>query len=307
MTLTTGEAAGALRWNEPAPGTQLISETWPAIAALICVLGFFVTVTLRNALALSDRLRTSVVRAAEAQAASREKDKFLAVMSHELRTPLNAVIGFSEIMSDELFGQHCVPEYKNYAADIAASGRHLLAIIDDILLAAKLRSGDYRLAPQSLDAEETVHSAVRQLHKAARAAGVRILIEAPERHVAFTGDPNAVERVLRSILANAIKFSPSGAEIDVSARASGREAVIVIADQGSGIPADHLLTLGRPFQQVESAFARQHGGAGLGLAIARGLMDLMGGAIGIESEEGKGTRVTLRFPLARSSTSAQAA
>lgn len=307
VTLTTGVPAGYLVWDEPSPGNHMVAATWPGLLGVFFVLGFFVLATVHGSAALSDRLRASIVRAAEAQAASREKDKFLAVMSHELRTPLNAVIGFSEIMSGELLGQHCVPEYKQYAADIASSGKHLLAIVDDILLAAKLQSGDYKIASQSLDAEETVHATVHQLHKTAKAAQVRILFEAPERPIAFAGDQRAVERVLRSVLANAIKFSPAGAAVEVSARARGREVVIVIEDRGAGIPADHLAALGQPFQQVESAFARQHGGAGLGLAISRGLMDLMGGAIGIESEEGKGTRVTLRLPLAKPGIATQAA
>jgi two-component system, cell cycle sensor histidine kinase PleC len=230
----------------------------------------------------------------KAEEASRAKSAFLANMSHELRTPLNAVIGFSEIMSKELFGPLGNDQYKQYSADIFDSGNHLLDLINDILDMAKIEAGKLTLAPRPLDPLVVIEQAVRLTKRRAEEKGLSIVVDA-ENTTEIEADHRAVKQMLLNLLSNALKFTDTGA-IMVYARANPTGLTLRVIDTGCGIPPEHLPRLARPFEQVETELARNHHGTGLGLALTKSLVDMHGGKFSIQSEVGRGTIVTITLP-----------
>ena len=230
-----------------------------------------------------------------AEDASRAKSAFLANMSHELRTPLNAINGFSELMASELFGPLGDKRYAEYAKDILTSGQLLLDLINDILDMAKIEAGKITLAPQPLDPIEAVDQAVRLMHRKAEEKGLTLVVDgkaAPE----IEADHRAVKQMLLNLLSNAIKFTSQGG-VMVRVRPAETGVTISVVDTGCGIPKDHLPRLGRAFEQVDMALSRKNGGTGLGLALTKSLAEMHGGRVEIDSEEGRGTIVTVFLPL----------
>jgi two-component system cell cycle sensor histidine kinase PleC len=230
----------------------------------------------------------------KAEDASRAKSAFLANMSHELRTPLNAVIGFSEIMSKELFGKMPNDQYRQYSSDIFDSGNHLLDLINDILDMAKIEAGKLTLAPRPLDPAIAIDQAVRLTKRKAEDKGLNIVVDA-ENLPEIEADHRAVKQMLLNLLSNAVKFTDAGA-IMVHARANAQGLTLRVVDTGCGIPPEHLPRLAQPFQQVEQELARNHSGTGLGLALTKSLAEMHGGKLAIQSEVGKGTIVTISLP-----------
>lgn len=229
-----------------------------------------------------------------AEDANSAKSAFLANMSHELRTPLNAVIGFSEIMSQSLFGPLGDPRYQQYSKDILASGQLLLDLINDILDMAKIEAGKFNLSPRALDPLDAIEQAVRLVRRRAEEKGLQLLVDAPELPE-IEADHRAVKQMLLNLLSNAVKFTATGG-IMVEARASEAMLTLRVIDTGRGIPKDHLPRLARPFEQVDSEHSRDHPGTGLGLALTKSLAEMHGGRLEIESQEGKGTVVTITLP-----------
>lgn len=229
-----------------------------------------------------------------AEDASNAKSAFLANMSHELRTPLNAVIGFSEIMSQSLFGPLGDPRYQQYSKDILASGQLLLDLINDILDMAKIEAGKFNLSPRPLDPLDAIEQAVRLVRRRAEDKGLQLLVDAPELPE-IEADHRAVKQMLLNLLSNAVKFTAKGG-IMVEARASETMLTLRVIDTGRGIPKDHLPRLARPFEQVENEHSRDHPGTGLGLALTKSLAEMHGGRLEIESQEGKGTVVSIFLP-----------
>ncbi len=230
----------------------------------------------------------------KAEEASRAKSAFLANMSHELRTPLNAVIGFSEIMSKELFGALGNDQYKQYSADIFDSGNHLLELINDILDMAKIEAGKLTLAPRPLDPSVAIDQAVRLTKRRAEEKGLSIVVDA-EDLPEIEADHRAVKQMLLNLLSNAVKFTDEGA-VMVRARASATGLTLRVIDTGCGIPPEHLPRLARPFEQVETELTRNNHGTGLGLALTKSLAEMHGGKLQIQSEVGKGTIVSITLP-----------
>ncbi|WP_162914878.1 sensor histidine kinase [Desertibaculum subflavum] len=233
-----------------------------------------------------------------AEAHSRAKSAFLANMSHELRTPLNAIIGFSETMSRELLGPIGAPRYLEYADDIHNSGIYLLDLINDILDLSRIEAGKRELVPERIDLGELIEEATRMISPVAQRGRVTVKVPSGAGMPAVV-DRRAVQQILLNLLSNAIKFSPEGASVDVLLRRDGEMAVITVVDQGPGIPADKIDTLGRPFVQVDDVLSRRQPGSGLGLAITRALAELHGGSLSIESQLGHGTRVSVTLPVNR--------
>jgi two-component system, cell cycle sensor histidine kinase PleC len=231
---------------------------------------------------------------AKAEEASRAKSTFLANMSHELRTPLNAVIGFSEIMSKELFGPLPNPQYKQYAADIFDSGNHLLDLINDILDMAKIEANKLTLTPRPLDPMVAIEQAVRLTKRRAEEKGLSIVVDA-EEVPEIEADHRAVKQILLNLLSNAVKFTDQGA-IMVHARGNAHGLTMRVVDTGCGIPPEHLPRLARPFEQVEQELTRNNHGTGLGLALTKSLTEMHGGKLAIQSEVGRGTIVTVTLP-----------
>ncbi len=231
-----------------------------------------------------------------AEAANRSKSEFLANMSHELRTPLNAIIGFSEIMETRLFGPLGAPKYDEYASDIKASGEHLLDVINDILDMSKIEAGHMTLEREPLDVSEAVQEAFRLIAGRADVAKVTLINKIQTLLPAFA-DRRAVKQVLLNLLSNAVKFTEPGDTITVDAVSGDGLVCISVRDTGIGIPADHLSKLGKPFEQVASQHSKKHKGTGLGLALSRSFVEMHGGELVIESEEGVGTTVSFTLPL----------
>jgi cell cycle sensor histidine kinase DivJ len=230
-----------------------------------------------------------------ALAATREKTRFLATMSHELRTPLNAILGFSEVMARQMFGA-LTPRYQEYAGLIQDSGQHLLDLINGLLDMSKIEAGKFELYEELFALDEVAASAARFVGLAAERTGVTLVADiAPAARLAFA-DKRAVKQMLVNLLANAVKFTPPGGTVTLTAATDGRAVILIVADTGTGIAAADLQRLGRPFEQARAAHGKE--GTGLGLALVKSLAALHGGAAEIHSVLGEGTTVTLRLPHA---------
>ncbi|HZT87644.1 MAG TPA: ATP-binding protein [Stellaceae bacterium] len=233
----------------------------------------------------------------EAEAASRAKSGFLATISHELRTPLNAIIGFSEMILREVLGQIGNEQYKSYVADIHSSGTHLLQIINDILDLSKAEAGKLELFEDVFDLRDTIRSVGQITNPRIQEAGLTSSVRLPDNLPLLRADERKTKQVLLNLIINAVKFTAAGGRIDVVGRfeqASGVE--LTVADTGIGIPREHLSRVLQPFEQVDSSLSRLHQGTGLGLPLVKAIMELHGGTLVLESEEGKGTSVTITFP-----------
>ena len=244
---------------------------------------------------LADKYHEAKVRAEEA---NRAKSEFLANMSHELRTPLNAIIGFSEMMSAEMFGKIGDRRYAEYSRDILASGQHLLALINDVLDMSKIEAGKHSLRLEPLDLADAVADAVRLVRTRADAAGLQLVVEIPATLPQVDADARALKQVLLNLLSNALKFTPTGGRIQVLARPEGDDVRLAVVDSGIGIAKADLQRLGRPFEQVETQHAKTTHGTGLGLALTKALVHLHGGRFDLDSEAGVGTTASFTLPVA---------
>jgi len=236
-----------------------------------------------------------------AEAANRSKSEFLANMSHELRTPLNAIIGFSEVMEQEFFGPIGTHKYIDYARDIHRSGQYLLDVISDILDMSKIEAGRVQIEIEPCKALSIVEDTLRIVGPKAQEGGVHVDVDVDAELDAVV-DKRAMKQVLINLIANAIKFTPEGGTVGISATRADGELTIAISDTGIGIPPEHIDKLGRPFEQVENQFTKTKNGSGLGLAISRSLVELHGGSLTIGSAPHRGTTVTLVIPQAETET-----
>lgn len=236
----------------------------------------------------------------QANAANQAKSQFLATMSHELRTPLNAVIGFAEVISLQMLGRIENAKYSDYAAHILNSARHLLGILDDILELAKADAGAMRLNEDVVSMDEMVDAVMQQVTQQAGERGVRLKVQPVDPEVDLRADPRLIRQLLTNLLTNAIKFSTEGGRVTLTAgRTADGGYEIAVADKGIGIAGDDLERIFEPFTQVESAFARDHGGAGLGLPLVKKIVDLLQGEIELHSKLGSGTTTRVRLPRTR--------
>jgi two-component system cell cycle sensor histidine kinase PleC len=236
----------------------------------------------------------------ESQRANRSKDQFLANMSHELRTPLNAIIGFSEILRRQSFGPLGNSKYAEYADDINLSGARLLQIINDILDLAKADAGKIELRDDHVEMGDMLRDCVHMCESRASYAKVKLEYSGPTTPVYAVVDERLLRQIILNLLSNALKFTQEGGEVNVSLTASPYDGIAVrIVDNGIGISPEDLERVLRPFEQVESAYARKNGGAGLGLPLALKLTELHGGNLTVESEVSKGTTVNILLPPKR--------
>ncbi|MDP3898794.1 MAG: ATP-binding protein [Mesorhizobium sp.] len=231
-----------------------------------------------------------------AEAANRAKSEFLANMSHELRTPLNAIIGFSELMQSGLFGPLGSERYAEYVRDIHGSGNYLLGVINDILDMSKIEAGRFSLDREKLDLCPLIHETVRVIALQAADKSIRIDTRIAES-ITLNGDRRAIKQIAINLLSNAVKFTGEGGKISVRAKKTTGAVILTIEDNGCGIPPEALKKLGRPFEQVQNQFSKNHTGSGLGLAISRSLAQLHGGALKMRSTKGVGTIVSVRIPV----------
>ncbi|MCR9256512.1 MAG: ammonium transporter [Alphaproteobacteria bacterium] len=236
-----------------------------------------------------------------AESANRSKSAFLAAMSHELRTPLNAIIGFSELLTSQIHGVLGHERYKEYATDIQDSGRHLLSIINDILDYSKIEAGRYELNEEEMPVERVVQDALRMVRVQASSKSIEIEVSIADTVPRIVADRRAIRQVLLNLLSNAVKFTDTGGRIRLvcEVEEDGRVAISV-TDNGVGMSRAEITVALEAFGQVQSDYTTKSAGTGLGLPLARLLMQQHGGTLTIDSVKGEGTRVTLRLPPDRS-------
>jgi two-component system cell cycle sensor histidine kinase PleC len=234
---------------------------------------------------------------AQAELANRAKAEFLANMSHELRTPLNAIIGFSQLMEQQTFGPIGSDKYRDYCAHILSSGEYLRDVVNDVLDMSRLEAGRERLKFSRFAVERVVNKAVLDVAPTAREKRIAVVVEV-NADLRLDADPNAVERILTTLMRNAVKFAPDGGQVVVGAQAFNEQVYFFVEDNGPGIAAEDVSRLGRPFEQADAAMANGMKGSGLGLAIANSLIELHGGALRITSKPGEGTVVLVALPKA---------
>ncbi|HEY1614023.1 MAG TPA: HAMP domain-containing sensor histidine kinase [Rhizomicrobium sp.] len=236
----------------------------------------------------------------QADEANKSKSEFLATMSHELRTPLNAIIGFSDILKKQLFGALGSARYLEYVADINASGLHLLSIINDILDLAKAESGKLELCEDDVVLEQCVQNCVQMCRPRAEEGQVVLRTVAPKQDIYLFADERLLSQLILNLISNAVKFTLAGGQVTIVMDANESDGVTIeVTDTGVGIPAEHIERVMRPFEQVERALSRQHGGTGLGLPFAKKIAELHGGRITLESEVDKGTCARVWLPARR--------
>jgi len=232
-----------------------------------------------------------------ARMADRKNSEFLADMTHELRTPLNAVIGFAEVLRDELYGPLGHRLYHDFVADIHESGRHLLAVIDDILDLSKIDFSSREFKPRTIDVGYTIDSAVRMIRHRARNAGILVDVQLDASLPNLSGEEHGIKQILLNLLSNAVKFTPGGGKVTVSAALDPDGGLaLAVSDTGIGIAATDLQRIFTPFVQLETAGLAD--GAGLGLPLVKSLAEMHNADVSIESAPGQGTTLTVRFPAA---------
>lgn len=256
----------------------------------------FVTSIIRNISRMKQTQENLLTAKQEAEKANKAKTQFLANISHELRTPLNAIIGFSEIMTQELFGPLGQPQYVDYVGDIHTSGRHLLSLINEILDMSKIEAREYAIHTEFFDIREIVDEALTFLKVQARDAEIDLrALDNGDLPPVFA-DKRASKQVLINLLSNAIKFTAEGGTVTAGASLAGEKILVEVADTGIGMSPEALDRAFEPFVQVEREKNRFHEGTGLGLPLSKNLVRLQGGELTLQSVRGQGTTATFTLP-----------
>jgi len=300
-----------------AEAARLEARTWTGVLiSLIAAVGLALLVALENARLhaesrlhirqLLDQSRQLLESKVAAEQASRAKSEFLASMSHELRTPLNAVIGFSQLLANQTYGDLNERQLE-YLGSILAGGRHLRALVNDVLDLAKVDSGHLTLDLTRVSVAEEIPEVVGVVQALAQQKNITVTVEVKEPLPAVSADRMRLQQVIYNLLSNAIKFTDAGGHVTVAADtlfAGGSDGPgslrIRVADTGIGIKADDQERIFDKFERGDSASAREQEGTGLGLALTRKLVELHGGSISVESEgvKGRGSLFTVLLPLA---------
>ena len=233
----------------------------------------------------------------EALTADRAKSAFLATMSHELRTPLNAIIGFSEVLTLGIFGPLANDRYRDYCQAIGDSGRHLLAVINDVLDISKIEAGKLQLHFEEIDLEKLLRGCCALVRAKVDESGIGLDLEPADPALSrLWVDPVKLKQIVLNLLTNALKFTPSGGNIRISMYQEPGALAFSIADSGIGMSASDVKLALQPFQQVENSHSRRYEGTGLGLPLAKALVEQHGGRLEIDSTPGRGTTVTVLLP-----------
>jgi signal transduction histidine kinase len=235
---------------------------------------------------------------AHAESATEAKSRFLMTMSHELRTPLNAIIGFSEIMKSESFGPIDVPRYREYVKDIHVSGKHLLRVINDILVLTQVEQGKLTLMIEDVVAADVIEVVQRMLMPSADQKGLTITTDIEPGLGTLRTDEGRLRQILVNLVRNAVKFTPSGGRIEIGVRAVDNGAVVelTVSDTGIGIKPENIALCLEPFGRVNDGLSGSQEGIGLGLHLSKRFAELLEGTLVITSEFGHGTTVAIRLP-----------
>jgi len=236
----------------------------------------------------------------QAEMANRAKSEFLANMNHELRTPLNAIIGFSDIISHELFGPLGNEKYLDYMKDIHQSSLHLLSVIKAVLDMSKIEAGKLELSKEWLNIRHLIGEIIRMMREQAESRGIELLIKLSDEEVDIWADELAMKQIFLNLLSNAIKFSRDGGEVCIRVVSDEpNRAVVEFEDHGIGMNEEELERALQPFGQAQPSTTRNYGGTGLGLPITKGLIEAHGGKLAIESRVGQGTIARISLPTER--------
>jgi signal transduction histidine kinase len=234
-----------------------------------------------------------------AEDALRAKTQFLASMSHELRTPLNAIIGFSELLTNEVFGKLGDSHYGDYAQDIHDSGKHLLTLINDVLDLSKLDTVVLEAYSEPVDLAEFLRKSTQMIRPQADHAGITLTEKFDSQLPSMLTDERRLRQVLLNLLSNAIKFTAQGGSVTVSAYRQGASVAIIVSDTGVGIAPEDIPKAMENYGQVQTGWSRTQEGTGLGLPLSKRLVELLGGSFVLESKVGVGTNVIVTFPPER--------
>ncbi len=265
----------------------------------ILLLGSFAFARIAEASLRQRRLLASAIaqveqKSREVEAANRHKSEFLANMSHELRTPLNAIIGFSQVLSQRMFGE-LNPKQSEYLDDIQASGQHLLAVINDILDLSKVEAGKMELEPTTFSLADALKSVLMMVRERAVAHGIS-LTDDVDPAIEMVADQRKIKQVVLNLLTNAVKFTPAGGRVELRASREAGTVTVSVADTGVGIaPADQARVF-EEFAQARAAASAEQEGTGLGLSLSRRFVELHGGRMWVASEPGKGSVFTFTVP-----------
>jgi len=261
------------------------------------VVDLLTTFATQSALAIQNArlFRELADKSRQLEVVSQHKSEFLANMSHELRTPLNAIIGFSEVLTDRMFGQ-LNEKQEEYLKDIYASGQHLLSLINDILDLSKIEAGRMELELTGFDLPTVIDNALMLVRERARRRSITLLSAVASQLGQVRADEQKVRQVVLNLLSNAIKFTPEGGRIDVGAVPKEGFVEVSVTDTGVGIAPEDLETVFEEFRQVGTA-AKKVEGTGLGLTLCRKFVELHGGKIWLTSEIGVGSTFTFSLPL----------
>ncbi len=240
--------------------------------------------------------RAIEIAQSESERADAAKSHFIATMSHELRTPLNAIIGFSDMLANESLELDSGRKLE-YAKLINSSGRHLLSVVNGILDVSKMETGNFEITPEPFAPAPAIENCTDLLALKAQESGVELTLRLAADLPEVAADRRAFNQILINLISNALKFTPRGGRVTVSALCDGSKLAVTVEDTGVGIGEADLPRLGEAFFQVRTSYDRRHDGSGLGLSIVKGLVQLHGGEVDIKSRLGEGTRVTVRLPF----------
>jgi signal transduction histidine kinase len=229
------------------------------------------------------------------EVANKHKSEFLANMSHELRTPLNAIIGFSEVLLEKMFGEINAKQ-QDYLSDIHSSGRHLLALINDILDLSKIEAGRMELEPSDFDVPTALQNAMTLVRERAQRHGIALSLQIDPAVRELRADERKFKQILVNLLSNAVKFTPDGGRVALRARPVESGLEVSVSDTGIGIAPEDQEKVFEEFRQVGGDYKTKQEGTGLGLALARRFVELHGGVISVQSELGKGATFTFTIP-----------
>ena len=236
----------------------------------------------------------------EAEFANRAKSEFLANMSHELRTPLNAVIGFSEILMTEAFGKLGHDNYKDYANDIHAAGKHLLHVINDILDVAKIEAGQMQLYERKVQLKSVIESSFRMLSVRAAQNEIKLSMDVPDDLPDLIADETRLKQIFVNLVSNAVKFTKTGGAVNIKAvLLDSGELQVKIIDTGVGIAEKDIPTVLTRFGQAQTTYARVNEGTGIGLTLVQLIVDMHQGQFSLQSVVDVGTTCVLTFPKTR--------